>query len=279
MNNLLKRFFLVPFVALSALAFLHSLWNIVQNPHDFAWWGSLIATAPILLFLTYMFLSKQGRTIGKYYQGFTFALVGLLITLEFYTQLLPVLYAGVLGVLGILLYDFWYTSLGRINNASLEVGKKLPSFSLKNIYGEVEKSSSWEGDPFFIIFIRGNWCPLCVGQISELAKIYKKVAARGVNIKVVAAQTESHTRKLAERFDVPMQFYYDSNNAAAEKLKLLHEHGVAAGVDLFGYEADTFYPTVILVNAEQEIAYIDLTDNYRVRPKPELLLNAIRQYL
>lgn len=249
----------------------------MQSPASLAWWGALIATAPMLLFVAYIAVSKKGRTLGRFSQGLGIAIVGLVLSLIFYSQLLPVLYAGLLGVLGLFLYDNWYTPFSRDNHTELAVGKQLPKFALKNLQGELEQSISWQGTPFFLIFIRGNWCPLCVAQISELAAIYQQIEERGVAIKVVAAQKEKDTQKLAARFDVPMQFYVDENNAATKQLKLLHKDGVGAG--MLGYDADTFYPTVMLVNAEQEIVYIDLTDNYRVRPEPQILLDATMQYL
>ena len=61
-------------------------------------------------------------------------------------------------------------------------------------------SKSFLGKPTAFVFIRGNWCPLCVAQVRELAADYQSLAARGIEVALIAPQPLAETRALAERF-------------------------------------------------------------------------------
>ena len=58
-------------------------------------------------------------------------------------------------------------------------------------------------------------------------------------------------------------------------LGLLHEGGVPAGIP--GYRADTVFPTVVVTNADGVVVFCDQTDNYRVRPTPDTVLEALAE--
>jgi peroxiredoxin len=98
--------------------------------------------------------------------------------------------------------------------------------------------------------------------------------AQGVAIKVVTPQPEKDTRELAKRFKVPMQFYIDSDNGAAQLLGIVHRDGVPAGMP--GYGTDTVFPTVLMCDDRGDIIFSDQTNNYRDRPSPELYLNVLK---
>ncbi|MFT5606199.1 MAG: peroxiredoxin, partial [Paracoccaceae bacterium] len=182
----------------------------------------------------------------------------------------PVFYALVLGLGGVLSYIFWYSRLDRADNAVLQAGKNLPKFELEDADGNAVSSQHFHGKKLLMMFYRGNWCPLCVAQIREVAERYRELEARGVNVVMVSPQPHKNTRKLAEKFDVPLQFYVDRGNRAATALQITHTGGIALGIS--GYGSDTVYPTVIIADEQGKILYCDLTDNYRVRPEPEAFI-------
>jgi len=105
----------------------------------------------------------------------------------------------------------------------------------------------------------------------EVAERYRELEARGVNVVMISPQPHKNTRKIAEKFDVPMQFYVDRDNRAASALQIAHKGGIALGIS--GYGADTVYPTVVITDEQGKILYADLTDNYRVRPEPDAFID------
>ena len=49
-------------------------------------------------------------------------------------------------------------------------------------------------------------------------------------------------------------------------------------MELLGYDPDTVLPTVIITDASGKIIFVDLTDNYRVRPEPETFIQVLKEY-
>lgn len=181
---------------------------------------------------------------------------------------LSILAIGI-AMIGNMAYVFWYSIFGRQENTLLEVGKSLPEFSLKDADGNVVTSKEMGKQASLIMFYRGNWCPLCMAQIKEVAAQYRELESRGINIYMVSPQSEGNTKGLAKRFDVNMNFLIDEDNKAADTLQIKAENGLPMGLQALGYDSDTVMPTVVMTNAQGKIIFADLTDNYRVRPEPE----------
>ena len=122
------------------------------------------------------------------------------------------------------------------------------------------------------MFYRGNWCPLCMAQIKEIAQDYKNLEAKGIQTVLISPQPHRHTKHLAKKFDVGFQFLVDKNNAVARQLNIIAKNGLPTGFQVLGYDSDTVMPTIILTDEGGKIIHSDLTSNYRVRPEPKDLL-------
>jgi peroxiredoxin len=179
----------------------------------------------------------------------------------------PVVVAAAVGLLGSALYLFWYSRFAPPGRVVLTTGAQLPDFELRE-GGAIVRSGDVVGQAALWMFYRGNWCPLCMAQIREVAAQYRELAARGVQVIVVSPQPESHTAVLARKFDVPMRFMTDSGNAAARTLGILEENGLPAGMQVLGYDSDVPRPTVFITAPGGRLIYCDLSENYRVRPEP-----------
>ena len=183
-----------------------------------------------------------------------------------------------MGIGGLLLYIFWYSRLGRKENASLETGKKLPSFQLKTSAGAAWSSVDLNQHPALILFFRGNWCPLCMAQIKEVAASYQALEKLGVSVFLVSPQPEKHTQALAKKFNVNYHFMIDEQNQAATTLGIDAKHGTPKGMEVLGYDSDTVLPTAILTDQNGLILFTDQTDNYRVRPDPDTFLRVFTEH-
>ena len=154
-------------------------------------------------------------------------------------------------------------------------GNTLPVFTLENHQKEVISSSSFLGNPSIYLFYRGNWCPLCMAQIKELVDQYKLLESRGANLIFVSPQPHRYSEKLAKKHGLHFQFLTDVKNAAAKQLGIASKNGIPFGFQTLGYDSDTVLPTVIITDKEGVIQFADVTDNYRVRPEPELFLKYV----
>jgi peroxiredoxin len=183
------------------------------------------------------------------------------------------------ALVGNTVYVFWYSRFGRKANTRLEVDKILPEFSLKDTTGNTISSKEMRKQASLIMFYRGNWCPLCMAQIKEVAGQYRELESRGIKLYMVSPQSEGNTKDLALRFDVRMNSLIDEGNNVADKLQIIAKNGLPIGLQALGYESDTVMPTVIMTNDQGEIIFADLTDNYRVRPEPEDFLKVFDAHL
>lgn len=237
---------------------------------------STIAGIGFPLFLGKLFFFRTARTSENL--TFLYIIPASMIILSIIgvalvqINLTDVLFPGItmsVALVGNLLYIFWYSRFGREDNTLLEVGKALPEFSLKDAAGNVVTSKEIGSQASLIMFYRGNWCPLCMAQIKEVAAQYRELESRGIKIYMVSPQSEGNTKGLAKRFDVNMNFLIDEGNKAADRLQIKAENGLPVGLQALGYDSDTVMPTVVMTNNKGKIIFADLTDNYRVRPEPE----------
>ena len=182
------------------------------------------------------------------------------------------------GVIAFLVYAYWYSSFGARHSNRLVVGNMLPTFELRNTVGEMVSSTTLLDKPTVWLFYRGNWCPLCMAQIREVAAQYQELQELGARVALVSPQPHRNTIKLARKFDVAFDFLTDEDNAAARTLGIAHDHGLPMGMQALGYDSDTVLPTVIVTEKGGRILWVHETDNYRVRPEPETYLAVLREH-
>jgi peroxiredoxin len=276
---LIKSFFIgvYPVVALGLFASI-----FVGEPPTWLIGFNLLALLPFPLFLAKLFLYPIARTSENL--RFLFIIPSMMILLSviagaltgerFSTMQLPLI-SMIVALAGNLLYVFWYSRFGRAKNTLLEIGKKLPDFVLKNVDGHTVSAQQIGSEASLIMFYRGNWCPLCMAQIKEVAGQYKELEKRGIKIYMVSPQSQDHTESLSKRFDVNMEFLIDEESRVAESLQIKAPNGLPMGLQALGYDSDTVMPTVVMTDSDGNIIFADLTDNYRVRPEPEDFLKVL----
>ena len=259
------------------------IYKLISTPFDPSWLAAIMAAMPLLMFLMKTMIFKSSPRTHKILPVHSSSVVmGLVLALVLfvfgdkydYSQNHMALMLTELGFMLHVLYIFWYSSLQRAENTSLKVGKKIPEFIAYKNNIEVP-SSSFRGFSTVIIFYRGNWCPFCMAQIKELAQKYRDLVNSGIKIVLISPQPEKITETLAKRFNVPFIFLSDPNNEAATKLGINHNNGVPTGMGMMGYDANTVYPTVVVLNKKGKIIYLDETPSFRNRPEPKTYLDIL----
>ena len=274
---LLKSLFISLFITALAVALGHAGWMLWQQPQALEWWAVVVATAPSLAFFVWVFSIPVARTSSVMWMPLLMTAAGVVVLLASGSQsALPWVYALGVGLAGNLLYQLWYSRFGRKPSEALRVGAKLPPLTFEDEQGQAVQTSPLKG-PLLLMFYRGNWCPLCMAQIREVAAQYNTLAARGVSTLLISSQSHTNTASLAHKFKVDFRFLVDKDNQVARQLGILAENGTPAGLQVLGYDSDTAMPTVVLTDADQTIIFCDETDNYRVRPEPQTFLRLLDQ--
>jgi peroxiredoxin len=275
-----KRWSIIPVVGFDLLAAVGATVSAVTGDGGLlrlAWVGATLATAALPFQLGSFYGLRRGRTSRNLTVMTAMASVAAAMAVGAST-LAGTGWPAVIAILGLLSTQFyarWYTRLDRERQARLEVGARLPRFEVVDMDGAVVSSESFLGQPTAFLFIRGNWCPLCVAQVRELAGAYQSLAARGIEVALISPQPLDETRALAERFGVTFRYLVDPAASAAASLGIRHDGGVPPGVTQLGYEADTVFPTVIVIDESGTVVFSDQTDDYRVRPEPALFIAAL----
>lgn len=270
----LKIYFVMPWIMLCLVATVHSVVAIIFYQHvALAWYGALIATAPVLGFFYWVSTANAGRTSKHMPIQLSCAWVGAGLAL-YDPDAMARIYALGVGFIGLHLYIFWYSPLSRDTGGPLAVGHTLPEFSMPTTGGETISSSDLLGQKSLLMFYRGNWCPLCVAQIEEVALQYRQLADLGVKVVLVSPQASGDTEELAARFNVPMVFAIDEDLALTKQLNLLHVGGKPVGAP--GGASDTVMPTIVITDSDNKVIWVDATDNYRVRPEPDVFLDVLK---
>ena len=273
MKNILKSLFISGFPVVALVIFIKTVLNTNFNLRDV---GLLISSLAIVAFFSMLFIKPVARTSKTLTFYSVLIVLGLLLNLFNFTQNELLISVGL--ALSWLAYLTWYSTFLKRNTTVLEVGKVLPKFSLENKQKETVSSLNFQGDFKIFLFYRGNWCPLCMAQIKEVVNQYKELEKRNTDMILVSSQPHKFTENLANKHNVPFHFLVDNNNNAAKQLGILHENGLPAGFQVFGYKSDVVLPTVIITDKKNKIIFADLTDNYRVRPEPETFLKIIDSY-
>lgn len=267
----LKPYFLIPFIILSLTSLIYCLYKFFLSGYLSIWLGPILVILPFMIFIIIHMSKKIARTSERLWPILSLSLLGLLYSLFHPVLDLSAIIFAILGMAGNYLYIFWYSKNERPENPLLSIGSALPEFTFKKLNGELITSSLIKSKPALILFYRGNWCPLCMGQIEEISQIAKILSASSTKIYLIGAQSLEETSKIANKYrDYPMEFLFDPYLRTMGELGLLHMNGKPIGV--MGFERDTAYPTVIYTNKGGEILWTDQSDNYRVRPKPEVFL-------
>lgn len=273
MKNFIKSLFINEFPVFALIIFIKTSIDASLNLNTIS---SLLSSFTVVFFFSMLFLKPVARTT-KILLPYS-----IIITLSLFLSLIDysinTVIINALLFLGWLCYLTWYSSFNSRNTSVLEVGKVLPNFNLENSDKETIDLSFFKGEFKIFLFYRGNWCPLCMAQIKEIANQYKALSNRNIDVLLVSSQPHKFTQNLAQKHNVPFHFLVDKNNNVAKKLGILHKNGLPAGFQVLGYDSDVVLPTVIITDKQQKIIFADLTDNYRVRPEPETFIQIIDNY-
>lgn len=165
---------------------------------------------------------------------------------------------------------------GKPTPLALKPGDPLPEFSAEDEDGRLVTSEELRGQPSVILFVRGNWCPFCSRQVADLTKHYKEITALGAKLVFVTPKPLETTRRVAEIFDVQFTFWLDRDLAVAKQLGLLHEAGVP-GKHRDQYGSDTVWPTALVCDKDNIIAYTGQSMRIVDRPDPEVLVGELQK--
>lgn len=265
---------------LNSAILIIAIWMLIGGGQRFTWLGVLFSALPFSFLIGRVMLTNRARTKAHLpilaaisAAGTIMAIAGALT--QGAGAIAPILAAAASA--GFLAYDYWYSRLKRFPTGRIVVGKALPDFVVKRVGGGIFRPADLVGKPSILIFYRGNWCPLCMAQIREIAASYNRLESLGVRVGLISPQPQANTADLAEKIGVNFDFFTDEDNMAARILGIESRNGIPMGMQMLGYESETVLPTVIITDGDGQVIWVDETDNYRVRPEPETYFEVLQR--
>ena len=169
----------------------------------------------------------------------------------------------------------------------LPVGAKVPSFELQDHNGKVIHSSDLLAHGRLVLcFIRGRWCPFCVGQMEAMNLIVPQLEQAGATLAAISPQTVKQSFFMHDQHKLRFPLLSDTGNKVARQFGLTYRVPAAqeaiyrrAFVNLPFTNGDDSWelpiPATFIVDRDGTILYASANEDYTERPEPVEILRIL----
>ncbi|KAA8880640.1 AhpC/TSA family protein [Nocardia colli] len=176
-----------------------------------------------------------------------------------------------------------------IGDASvLPAGATMPDGELLDVHGApTTLTAARRGNPAVVVTYRGAWCPYCnVTLHAYQEQLVPVLAERGIELVAISPQKPDGSLSMTQKNELSFTVLSDPGNRIAERLGVLTAPGPAErriqnslGIDLTRINADGTdglpMPTVVLVDSEGVIRWIDVHPDYTTRTEIADIIDAL----
>jgi peroxiredoxin len=168
------------------------------------------------------------------------------------------------------------------------VGAKSPLFELPDHNGKPVSSASLLAEGRLVVsFIRGRWCPFCVGQMEAMNCVASEIEAAGASLVAVSPQTEKQAFFMRDQHKLAFPLLVDAGNQVARRLGLVYrvpeeQQGLyrSTFVNLPFANGDSSWelpiPATFVIGRDRTILFASANEDYTDRPEPLEILSAVR---
>ena len=175
-----------------------------------------------------------------------------------------------------------------VPGGAVTVGDTLPDAALATSDGTpTTLREQLSGGPGVLVFYRGAWCPYCNIALRTYERDLVPALPEGVSLLAVSPQTPESSAKAVEGAELTFPALSDPAGALAAHLGILTAPSDAAGdahnelgFDVSDFNADATrgipYPTVLVVDADLVVRFVDVHVDYTTRTEVPEILEAVR---
>ena len=162
----------------------------------------------------------------------------------------------------------------------LPVGSNAPEFQLQDHDGNTISSSALLAQGRLVLcFIRGRWCPFCVGQMEAMNLILPEIEQAGATLAAVSPQTVKQSFFMRDQHKLRFPLFSDPGNKLARRFGLTYrvpdeQRAVhqRAFVNLPFVNGDDSWelpiPAVYVIDRDGSVLYAYANEDYTERPEP-----------
>jgi peroxiredoxin len=170
---------------------------------------------------------------------------------------------------------------------ALNIGAKAPSFELPDHNGKPVSSANLLAKGRLVLwFIRGRWCPFCVGQMEAMNYIAAEIEAAGASLVAVSPQTEKQAFFMRDQHKLAFPLLVDAYNQLARQFGLVYrvpeeQQGLyrSTFVNLPFANGDPSWklpiPATFVIDRDGTILFASANEDYTDRPEPLEILSAV----
>jgi peroxiredoxin len=170
---------------------------------------------------------------------------------------------------------------------ALGVGALAPAFELSDHNGKRVSSADLLGKGRLVIcFIRGRWCPFCVGQMEAMNCVAPQTVAAGTALVAISPQTEKQAFFMRDQHALGFPLLVDAHNEVARQFGLVYSVPEeqqklyrSTLVNLPFVNGDESWelpiPATYVVDRDGTILWAAADEDYTVRPEPLEILRCL----
>ncbi len=180
-----------------------------------------------------------------------------------------------------------FVSIEDATRSALNVGAKMPSFTLNDSLGKAVSSADLlkEGN-LVIVFYRGAWCPFCNTYLHNLQKNLTQIKENGGTLVAISVENADRSLAIAKKNEINFTVLSDPNLDVARTFGIVYQLPDATvekykgfGLDLAKYngteKAELPLSATYVVNKKGEIVYAFLEPDYKKRAEPEVIIQTL----
>jgi len=164
--------------------------------------------------------------------------------------------------------------------------KSLP-FALHDQNGKMVTSSDLLAKGrLVLLFIRGRWCPFCVGQMEAMNYVAAQIAAAGASLAAISPQTEKQAYFMHDQHKLAFPLLVDTYNEVARQFGLVYRASQEQQ-DLYrrtfvnlplvnGDDSWTLpIPATYILDRDGTVLFVSANEDYTERPEPLEILSKL----
>lgn len=170
---------------------------------------------------------------------------------------------------------------------ALGLGAKAPAFELSDQNGKLVSSAELLlRGRLVLMFIRGRWCPFCVGQIEAMNAIADEIKAAGAGLVAISPQIQKQAFFMHDQHKLRFPLLVDAHNAVARQFGLVYrvpreqqEIYARTFVNLPFVNGDDSWelpiPATYVIEDDSTIVFASANEDYTERPEPLEMLGLV----
>lgn len=170
----------------------------------------------------------------------------------------------------------------------LAVGTRAPHFELPDHNGKIVSSFDLLSRGRLVLcFIRGRWCPFCVGQMEAMNLVLPHIEESGASLVAISPQTVKQSFFMHDQHKLRFPLLSDGGNKVAREFGLAYRVPAAqeevyrrAFVNLPFTNGDDSWelpiPATYILDRDGIVLYASANEDYTERPEPKDIVRFLR---